>query len=224
VQLVAKGFSQIEGLDYNQVFSPVVCFKTVCLILVIAALENWTIQGLDMQNTYLYRKLDKEIYMEQPEGYKIPGKEHMVFHLLCALYGLKQAGLAWWQALKASMEDMGFICLNSDAGIFLYRNKESFVITVIYVDDSLFCGPLTVLVKQLKEKFQAIWETQDLGEVMEFLCIGINCVDHCIHIDQTVYLQTVLQHCGMQNSKSALTPLPAGYVPTKWEGVTSPEL
>jgi len=190
----------------------------------MAALENWTIQGLDVRNAYLYGKLDEEIYMEQPEGHKIPGKENMVFRLLRALYGLKQAGLAWWRALKASMEGLGFTCLNSDAGIFLYRNKESFVIAVIYVDDSLFCGPLTKLVKELKEKFQKIWETRDLGDVTEFLKMRINRVDRHIHIDQTVYLQTVLQRCGMQNAKSALTPLPAGYVPTKWEGVTSPEL
>ena len=94
MRLVAKGFSQIEGLDYDQVFSPVVRFETVRLILAMAALKNWTIQGLDVRNTYLYGKLDEEIYMEQPEGHKIPGKENMVFCLLCALYGLKQAGLA----------------------------------------------------------------------------------------------------------------------------------
>ena len=62
----------------------------------MAALENWTIEGLDVRNAYLYGELDEEIYMEQPEGHKTPGKEHLVFRLLKALYGLKQAGLTWW--------------------------------------------------------------------------------------------------------------------------------
>ena len=60
--LVAKGFSQVEGLDFDQVFSPVVHFETVCLMLVLAMLENWYITGLDVWSAYLYGKLDKEIY------------------------------------------------------------------------------------------------------------------------------------------------------------------
>ena len=83
--LVAKGFSQVEGLDYNQVFSPVVRFETVHLILAMAALGNWTISGLDVRNTYLYGVLDEEIYMEQPEGFRVPNLEHHVIRLKKAL-------------------------------------------------------------------------------------------------------------------------------------------
>ena len=61
----------------------------------MAALENWTISGLDIRNTYLYGKLDEEIYMEQPEGFCVNGLEHFIIRLKKALYGLKQAGLAW---------------------------------------------------------------------------------------------------------------------------------
>ena len=94
-RLVAKGFSQVKGLDFDQVFSPVVHFETVRLMLALAALENWYITGLDVRSAYLYGKLDEEIYMEQPEGFAAPGQEHKVLRLWCALYGLKQAGLAW---------------------------------------------------------------------------------------------------------------------------------
>jgi hypothetical protein len=192
----------------------------------MAALENWNITGLDVRNAYLYGKLDEEIYMEQPQGFSTPGSEHKVLRLLRALYGLKQAGLAWWRALKASMEGLGFTCLNSDAGIFIFRNKDSFVIAVIYVDDALFCGPLKSLVMRMKEEFMKIWETRDLGDVTEFLRMRINCVGRKVHIDQATYLQTVLQRCGMENAKAAVTPLPAGYVPMALPKgtVASPEL
>ena len=76
-------------MDYNQVFSPVVQFKTVCLILAMAALEDWVTTGLDVRNAYLYGKLDEEIYMEQPEGFVDPEKKDYVLRLRCALYGLK---------------------------------------------------------------------------------------------------------------------------------------
>ena len=87
-------------MDYDQVFSPVVRFKTVHLIISMAALENWHMHGLDVCNAYLYGELDEEIYMEQPEGFSVPGKTGHVLCLQQALYRLKQAGLAWWRALK----------------------------------------------------------------------------------------------------------------------------
>jgi hypothetical protein len=106
--LVARGFSQIEGVDFDQIFSPVVRYKTVRLICALAALKKWHMSALDMRNAYLYGELSEEIYMEQPEGYKAPGKEHKVLRLNKALYGLKQAGLTWWCTLDRSMKDLGF--------------------------------------------------------------------------------------------------------------------
>ena len=87
--LVAKGFSQVEGVDFYKIFSPVVRFETVQLMLALATLENWHIESLDVHSAYLYGKLTKEIYMKQPEGFRVPGQEHKVLHLLRALYVLR---------------------------------------------------------------------------------------------------------------------------------------
>ena len=213
--LVAKGFSQVEGLDFDQIFSPVVRFETVCLILAMAALNDWVMYGLDVHNAYLYGEPDEEIYMEQPEGFRVQGQENDVLRLCRALYGLKQAGLAWWQALKESMEKLGFKSLNSDAGVFILKINGSFVIAIIYVDDAIFCGPIKAFVIKYKEAFKKRWETRDLGELTQFLRMKITCDGRKIHLDQCAYLRVVLERCGMSNAKSAVTPLPAGYVPTK---------
>ena len=162
--------------------------------------------------------------MEQPEGFVVPGKENMVLCLRRALYGLKQARLAWWQALKQSMQQLGFTSLSSDAGLFLFRNKNSFIIAITYVNDAIFCGPLPALVNHLKEEFKKIWETWDLGDVKEFLRMHISRSGSKIHRDQCAYLETVLQQCGMQNAKSAATPLPAGYVLTLSVGAPNLEI
>jgi hypothetical protein len=77
-RLVAKRFSQVEGIDFNDIFSPVVRYKTVQLILTLAVLENWHMSSVDVKTAFLYGELDKELYMEQPEGFKISGKEHLV--------------------------------------------------------------------------------------------------------------------------------------------------
>jgi hypothetical protein len=189
----------------------------------------WVAYGLDVRNAYLYGELDEEIYMEQPEGFTAPGttKEHYVLRLLRALYGLKQARLAWWRALKQSMEEMGFVSLTSDAGIFIYRRNGFLVVAVIYVDDTIFCGPNKALVIAIKEAFMRRWETRDLGEVTEFLRMRITREGRSIHLDQSAYLRVVLERCGMQNAKSAITPLTGGkgwcpdpvhheYIARKW--------
>jgi len=80
-RLVAKGFSQIKGIDFDHIFSPVVWYESVCLLLVVTALENWHIEGLDVKSAFLYGQLDEEIYMEQPEGFKIHGQEWKVLRL-----------------------------------------------------------------------------------------------------------------------------------------------
>jgi hypothetical protein len=88
-RLVAKGFSQVEGIDYDTIFSPVVQFETVQLMIALAALQNWHITGLDVKMAFLYGELDEELYMEQPEGFKVKGQEGKVLCLKHAIYGLK---------------------------------------------------------------------------------------------------------------------------------------
>jgi len=191
-------------------------FETVCLMLALAALENWYITGLDVWSAYLYGKLDEEIYMEQPEGFAVPGQERKVLHLWRALYGLKQAGLAWWRTLNESLKELGFEHLKSEAGIFFYKKKgTNIVIGIIYVDDALFCGPNKAVVDAIKAQFMRKWECRDLGEPNEFLRMRITHKGRAIHLDQCAYLQKVVKHCGMLNAKSASTPLPAGYYAAK---------
>ena len=73
--------------------------------------------------------------------------------------------------MKQSMIKLGFTSLSSDAGIFLYRNKESYIVAIIYVNDTIFCRPNKELTLKLKAQFMKVWETWDLGEVTEFLCM-----------------------------------------------------
>ena len=91
------------------------------MILALAALKGWHMEAINVKSTYLYGKPAKEIYMEQPEGFKVPGKEFKVLRLLCALYSLKQARLAWWNALNESMSELGFEHLKYKPRIFLYK-------------------------------------------------------------------------------------------------------
>ena len=223
--LVETGLSQVKGVDFDKIFSPVVRLETVQLMLALTALENWHIKSLNVCSTYLYGKLTKEIYMNQPKGFRVPGQEHKVLCLLHALYSLKQAGLAWWETLNESMKELGFEHLKSNAGIFLYQKKgTNIVVTVVYVDDALFCGPTKAIVDEIKGLFIKKWECRDLGPAISFLNMWIKHDGHKILINQCSYLEKVLEHFGMQNAKITPTPLPQGYYPSKHLGSVDPEL
>jgi hypothetical protein len=150
-RLVAKGFSQVEGIDYDAIFSLMVRFETVWLMIALATLKNWHITSLDVKTAFLYGELDEELYMEQPEGFKVKGQEGKVLHLKCAIYRLKQATLAWWKALDKSMGELGFTCLHSDSGIFI--NKDQSIVIIVYVDDVLFLGADKKKLLKTKEQF-----------------------------------------------------------------------
>jgi hypothetical protein len=213
-RLVAKGFSQIEGVDFDELFSPVVRYETARLLLGVAALEDWEIESVDVKTAYLYGKLDEEIYMEQPEGFRLKGKENKVWRLHRALYGLKQAGLAWWRELTTSMKELGFKRCESDAGVYYYRCPKTaqIIIALVYVDDVAIIGKRTSLFTSLKARFMKKWECRDLGECKEFLgmCISRDRKNRKIYLDQVGYLDKVLEKFNVAE-KPTKTPLASGF-------------
>jgi hypothetical protein len=136
-----------------------------------------------------------------------------------AIYGLKQAALQWWKALDKSMAELGFRRLTSDAGIFVLDGQTGpRVIVIVYVDDAVFLGSSDQDVSHAKALFMRKWECRDIGPTKEFLRMRLHVQKDFIALEQKDYLMTVLKRFGMQNSKSANTPLPSGYVPTPNDG------
>jgi len=116
-QLVAKGFKQRYGIDYEDTFSPVVKAATIRLVLSLAVSRNWSLRQLDVQNAFLHGYLDEEVYMKQPPGYDDKSKPNYIFRLDKALYGLKQA------------PSLGFIPSKGDTSLFFYKRGDC----VIYI-------------------------------------------------------------------------------------------
>ena len=119
-RFVAKGFTQIYAIDFEETFSPVARFESVRLLLSIAALEDWEIKALNVKTAFLFGDLDEEIYLEQPEGFIKKDMENKVCRLRKAIYGLKQAALQWNKALHQSLLEMGFVHTLSDPGIYVH--------------------------------------------------------------------------------------------------------
>ena len=157
-----KGYSQIEGVDYDEIFPPVVHYETVRITFRLATLEGMYMTGFDAKATFLYGKLDEEIYMKQPEGFTLKGQEHLVLKLRKALYSLKQAALAWWKELESFMKTQGFKHAYANVGIFIYKDsKGRYVITLVY---GLFMGTDRTLVDRKKAACSSIGNAVTLAK------------------------------------------------------------
>jgi hypothetical protein len=213
-RLVAKGFTQIPGVDFDETFSPVAHFESLHLLLALATLGDWHIHQMDVKSAFLNGKLDKEIYMEQPQGFIISGSEQLVCHLKKAIYGLKQASCTWNLQLHGVLKGLGFKWMYADAGVYVKSQQEGDapLFIIVYVDDITIMGASFDTIKSLKEDLLKCYEMSDLGEIMSYLSIHVT-RDHSLRhleIDQSGYLTNVPERYGMTNATSHHTPLPAG--------------
>ena len=203
---MAKGFTQIPGIDFDETFSPVTRFELLCMLLVLAALEDWHIHSMDVKSAFFNGELDEEIYMEQPQGFVIAGSESLVCHLKKAIYGLKQASRAWNSELHGVLTGLGFKRMIANAGIYVKSQQEGDepLFVIIYVDDITILGASLEAVKLLESDLSKCYEMSDLG-----IHITQDCSLRCLEIDQSGYLTDVLERFGMSNATPHSTPLPA---------------
>ncbi|KAK8632991.1 hypothetical protein V6N13_013846 [Hibiscus sabdariffa] len=108
-RLVAKGFRQIHGIDYDETFSPVAMFKSIRILLAIAAFHDYEIWKMDVKTTFLNGKLEEDVYMTQPKGFVTPENAGKVCKLQRSIYGLKQASQSWNLRFNDAIKEFGFI-------------------------------------------------------------------------------------------------------------------
>ena len=211
---MAKGFTQIPGIDFDETFSPVARFESLCMLLVLATLEDWHIHQMDVKSAFLNGVLDEEIYMEQPQGFIIADAAEKVCRLKKAIYGLKQAPCTWNMAFHDVLTAQGLKWTHADAGIYVHPQHGGMgsLIVVVYVDNITFFGSSLEDVKALKTALSKCFEMTDMGEIKSYLGINIHRdrPNKRLVIDQSRYLQGVLTHFSMADANPTPTPLPSG--------------
>ena len=169
-RLVARGFSQKEGIDYEEIFSPVICTSAIRLLLAFAAIRKYQVHQLDIKTAFLYGDIDREIYVEPPPGYEEAGK---LWKLKRSLYGLKQAPKCWFNKMNQIFSDLGFHSLKKERCIYIKKQNERLTIIIVYVDDLLIISPDTGEINQIKNQLSQQLKLRDLGQVKRFLGISI---------------------------------------------------
>lgn len=159
-----KGFSQKKGVDFDEIFSPVVKMSSIRVVLSLAASLNDEVEQLDVKTAFLHGDLEEEIYMEQPEGFVVKGKEDMVCKWKKSLYGLKQAPRQWSKKFDSFMIDHGYARTTSDHCVYVKKFGENdFLILLLYVDDMLIVGHDAKKIASLKDELSKSFAMKDLG-------------------------------------------------------------
>ncbi|KAL5754374.1 hypothetical protein ACOSP7_022594 [Xanthoceras sorbifolium] len=208
-RMVVKGFQQKEGIDYNEIFSPVVKLTTIRLVLKIVAAENLHLEQLDVKTAFLHGDLEEEIYMRQPEGFKEAGKENLVCRLKKSLYGLKQTPRQWYKKFDSFMSSSGFTRCQADHCCYIKRFDNSFIILLLYVDDMLVAGSDMQEIMNLKRELSKQFAMKDLGAAKQILGMRIkrDTKSETLLLSQAEYIKKVLSRFNMQDAKPVSTPL-----------------
>jgi hypothetical protein len=168
---------------------------------------------MDVSTAFLNGELDQEIYMKQPEGFIVKGKEHCICRLRKALYGLKQGSRQWYKKLDETLRGkLHFTRTYADAGIYVLRSQggDLEIILIVYVDDILLTGPNSKRIKEIMQKLSSYFKMKLLGSPSDFLslCIEQDRSNRKMRIHQIPYLLKVLKKFNLNSHKTKVAPLP----------------
>lgn len=199
-RVVARGFTQIYGQDYNETYCSVVQIMSTRLILDYAALKRLVICQFDIKTAFLYGSLKEEIHMDPPEGY---GNSDEVWRLKRSLYGLKQSPRNWNHKFSDYMKEIGFQVSRYDTSVFYKR--EPYTIVIVYVDDGLVFSETELSARLVLEQLRLRFATRQL-EVTVYRGLEIEQQTDGIVIHQTNYTRKLLDQFGMNESTPVRNP------------------
>ncbi|KAB2603157.1 hypothetical protein D8674_004162 [Pyrus ussuriensis x Pyrus communis] len=197
------------GIDFNETFAPVARLDTIRTLIALAAQKEWQLFQLDVKSAFLNGVLKEEVYVDQPQGFVIQGKEDKVYKLSKALYGLKQAPRAWYDEIDSYFTKAGFKRSPNEATLYTKVEKSGILIVSVYVDDIVYTGSSDTMLDRFKNDMMQHYEMTDLGLLHHFLGMGIVQTKKSIFIHQKKYAMKLLEKFGLQGCKSVGTPLVA---------------
>jgi hypothetical protein len=138
-------------VDFEEVFAPVARMETVRFLLALAAHSGWEVHHMDVKSAFLNGELSEEVYVSQPPGYAVAGKEKAVLKLQKALYGLRQAPRAWYAKLDATLTSLDFIRNPLEHAVYRRGDSAKYLLVGVYVDDLIITGTKLQDIVEFKE-------------------------------------------------------------------------
>ncbi|GJY67621.1 putative ribonuclease H-like domain-containing protein [Tanacetum coccineum] len=206
-RLVAQGYTQEEGIDYDEVFAPVARIEAIRLFLAYASFKDFVVYQMDVKSAFLYGKIEEEVYVCQPPGFEDPDFPDRVYKVEKALYGLHQAPRAWYETLSTYLLDNGFQRGKIDKTLFIRRDKGDILLVQVYVDDIIFGSTKKSLCTEFEKMMHKKFQMSSMGELTFFLGLQVKQKEDGIFISQDKYVIEILKKFGFSDVKTASTPM-----------------
>ncbi|GMF47141.1 unnamed protein product [Phytophthora fragariaefolia] len=223
-RLVAKGYSQGQGVDYEETYAPVANLNSIRAMLAKCGAGGMEIKQCDVDTAFRYGKLEEEIYMELPEGLRelleldeAEGDDDVVCMLLQSLYGLKQASQVWNETIDKHLKTMGFKPADADPCVYTRGNGDEECIVCLYVDDMLIASRDKTMIALVKAEIAENFKINDLGRAHFILGIEIDydLVRKALTISQQAFTEAIIKRFGQENPKPCTSPVEPGVHLTK---------
>ncbi|GJW15733.1 retrovirus-related pol polyprotein from transposon TNT 1-94 [Tanacetum coccineum] len=204
-RLVAQGFRQEEGIDFEESFAPVARIEAIRIFVANAAHKNMTIYQMDVKTAFLNGELKEEVYVSQPEGFVDQDNPSHVYKLKKALYGLKQAPRAWYDMLSSFLISKHFSKGAVDPTLFIQKAGNNLLLIQIYVDDIIFASTNTAMCNEFANQMTTKFKMSMMGQMSFFLGLQISQSPRGIFINQSKYASEIIKKFGMLTSNSVDT-------------------
>ncbi|KAH9657659.1 CCHC-type domain-containing protein [Citrus sinensis] len=206
-RLVAQGYNQEEGIDFDETFAPVARLESIRMFLAYACHKDFILYQMDVKSAFLNGYIMEEVYVKQPAGFENEKFPDHVYKLSKALYGLKQAPRAWYDRLKNFLLDNDFFMGKTDTTLFVKHKNQDILIVQIYIDDIIFGSTNELLCKDFSSCMSQEFEMSMMGELKYFLGLQIKQNEEGILINQAKYLKDLIKRFGYDNGTAKSTPM-----------------
>lgn len=216
-RLVAQGFAQKFGQDYDEIFAPVVRHTTLRTLFAVAAKRKYVVHHFDAKTAFLNGKLEETIYMKQPPGFETDDETSKVCLLKKSLYGLKQSARNWNQTIHKVLVDGNFVQGQADPCLYIKGGGDIYIL--VYVDDLVVAAVSQDLIENTAELLNTSFEIKCLGPIKKYLGLEFDRDDHGNYlVSQPTYILKVIKEIGLKDSKISSYPLDPNYRKTSMDG------
>ncbi|GJT22039.1 putative ribonuclease H-like domain-containing protein [Tanacetum coccineum] len=206
-RLVAQGYTQEEGIDYDEVFAPIARIEAIRLFLAYALFKDFVVYQMNVKSVFLYGNIKEEVYVCQPPGFEDPDFPDRVYKVEKALYGLHQALRAWYETLSTYLLDNGFQRGKIDKTLFIKRDKSDILLVQVYVDDIIFGSTRKEMCTEFEKMMHKKFQMSSMRELTFFLGLQVKQKEDGIFISQDKYVNEILNKFGFSDVKTASTPM-----------------